>query len=224
MIDRSGYGSNDLMGISNGFSGGGFNPASFGNSLGQFISGFTNDSARPYIKGSDRYGQLAEQGKNYQNPFFQFGREQLPNYGNWLESMKNPTDFINNIMGQYQESPFAHYQQQQAQRAGTNAASASGLIGSTPFAQQLQQNAGNIASQDQNNWLQNVLGINTQYGQGLGGAISGGQHAGDILTQLQQMLAEYQGGAAYGQAAGEGYDRSNRIGGGLGILSSIFGA
>ena len=125
-------------------------------------------------------------------------------------------------MGQYQESPYAQYLQKQSMRAGTNAASASGLTGSTPFAQQLQQNAGNIANQDQNQWLQNVLGINTQYGQGQNNLINSGQNSANTLSSLYNQMGQNMGEAAYGKQAGKQQDFWNTIAGGLGLFGSFF--
>jgi hypothetical protein len=113
--------------------------------------------------------------------------------------MQDPSGFINKLMGGYQESPYAQNLQRQSRQAGTNAASASGLIGSTPFAQQMQQNAGNIASQDQNQWLQNVLGINSQYGQGQAGLMQQGQGAANSLTDLLNQYMQNKAQMAYGQ-------------------------
>ena len=80
----------------------------------------------------------------------------MHDYQDWLQTQKDPSKFINDQMANYQESPYAHYLQQQSMRAGQNAASASGLSGSTPLMQQMQQNSGQIASGDMNQWLQNV--------------------------------------------------------------------
>ena len=124
-------------------------------------------------------------------------------------------------MGQYAESPYAQYLQKQSLRAGQNAASASGLSGSTPLMQQLQQNAGNIASKDQNDWLQNVLGINTQYGQGQNNLMTGGQNAANALTNMNAQMGQQMGQAAYGQQAGKQQDRFNILGG-IGNLIGSF--
>ena len=123
--------------------------------------------------------------------------------------MKDPSQFINNLMGKYYQSPWAKNMIQQSNNAGTNAASASGLTGSTPFAQQLQQNAGNISSQDQNNWLQNVLGINTQYGAGQQSLANMGQSSANTLGDIYNRIGE----GAYGARAGENQDRNNMMSG-----------
>jgi hypothetical protein len=117
-------------------------------------------------------------------------------------------------MGKYSESPWAKYQQEQALRASGNMGSASGMGGSTPMAQFNQENARNISSQDMNQWLQNVLGINTQYGAGLGHQIGIGQGAANQLTGLYGDMGRNMAEAAYGARAGRNQDR-NSIWGGL---------
>jgi hypothetical protein len=194
--------------------GGGFNAGQFGQGLAGLFGGLFGDSAGPYHE----YSDWLQKAQNAQNPFYNAGVGALGNYQDWLKGMKNPTDFINNMMKNYQQSPFAKYQQDQSIRAGQNAASASGLTGSTPFAQQLQQNAQNISSQDMNTWLQNVLGVNRQYGQGEQNLITGGQGA---ANQLSNIFGQ-QGEAAYNARAAGNNDFWNALGGGANIISSLF--
>jgi len=192
----------------------GFNAGQFGQGLAGLFGGLFGDSAGPYHE----YSDWLQKAQNAQNPFYNAGVGALGNYQDWLKGMKNPTDFINNMMKNYTQSPFAKYQQDQSIRAGQNAASASGLTGSTPFAQQLQQNAQNISSQDMNTWLQNVLGVNRQYGQGEQNLITGGQGA---ANQLANIFGQ-QGEAAYNARAAGNNDFWNALGGGADILSSLF--
>jgi len=194
--------------------GGGFNAGQFGQGLAGLFGGLFGDSAGPYHE----YSDWLQKAQNAQNPFYNAGVGALGNYQDWLKGMQNPTDFINNMMKNYTQSPFAKYQQDQSIRAGQNAASASGLTGSTPFAQQLQQNAQNISSQDMNTWLQNVLGVNRQYGQGEQNLITGGQGAANQLANIFGQRGE----AAYGARAGENQDFWNILGGGANIISSLF--
>jgi hypothetical protein len=198
-----------------------FDPEMFGSGLGGLLGGLFGDSGAPYDKAMEQYQQWANKAQNTQQPFLNAGQGAIGNYQDWLKQQKNPTEFINNLMGQYQQSPYSQYLQQQSLRGGQNAASASGLMGSTPLMQQLQQNAGNIASQDQNQWLQNVLGINTQYGQGQGNLMQGGQNAANALTNLYSNTGQQMGEAAYGKESGKKNDFWNTIGGGLNILGSF---
>jgi hypothetical protein len=188
---------------------------------GSLLGGLFGDSGAPYEDAMKQYQDWANKAQNVQNPYLQAGQGAIGDYQNWLKKQQDPSGFINNMMNQYQESPYAKFLQQQSIRGGQNAASASGLMGSTPFAQQLQQNAGNIASGDMNQWLQNVLGINTQYGQGQQNLMTGGQNAANALTGMYGDMGRQMGEAAYGKKAGQNQDWSNMIGGGL-QLAAMF--
>lgn len=202
--------------------GGGFNPQGFLSGLGGLFGGLFGNSGAPYDAYSNEYKNYAGQGVNAQQPYYNAGTGAIKDYQDWLNKQKDPTGFINNLMGQYQESPYAHYLQQQSVNAGQNAASASGLSGSTPLMQQLQQNAGNISSQDQNQWLQNVLGINTQYGQGQNNLINGGRESANTLSNLYNQMGQNLGEAAYGRKAGKKQDFWNTLGGIGSLIGSFF--
>lgn len=187
----------------------------FQGGLGNLLSGLFIDQSRPYQNAQNTYQSLfpqimgyLNQGQNYLSgnfgqglqPYAQAGTNALPQYQNWLNTMQDPTAFINNTMGKYQESPWAKYQQQQAMHAAQNMGSASGLTGSTPLMQQAQQNASNISSQDMNQWLGNILGVNNQYGSGLQNMISGGQNAQNAMSNMQLQQALAQAGLSQSQA------------------------
>lgn len=183
------------------------------------MQGLTGNSGRPYEKAGEAYTPYYEKSKEFQNPFFQAGKTGTNKFQDWLSGMQNPSEFINKLMGGYKESPWAKYKQEQAMRAGTNAASASGLIGSTPYLQQSQENASNIAGEDQNNWLQNVLGINTQYGAGQESLMHSGEHAADMLSNIEGNAGNVAGGSAYGEEAGRNLDRNSMWSG----IAKLFG-
>lgn len=186
--------------------------------LQQFLGGMFGNSGAPFEAGMDQIQKYFGQAQQQQNPFMQAGQSAIPQYQNWLNQQSNPSQFINNQMGNYQESPWAKNMQQQATRSAQNFGSANGLSGSTPLMMQAQQNAGNISSQDQNNWLQNVLGVNTQYGQGQQKMVGMGQDSANQISQLLQALGISMGQGAYGQQAGQNQDTNNMIGGGLKFL------
>jgi hypothetical protein len=207
-----------MMGSSGGSSG-----------LASLFSGLFGDSGSPYGDAMKEFMKYYQQAQGAQNPFFNAGTSAIGPYQDWLKKMSDPSGFINNMMGQYKESPWSHHLQDQSMRAGTNAASMGGLpggeggagIGSTPFAQQMQQNSSNIASGDMNTWLQHALGINTQYGDGQKGMIDSGQHAGDMMSQLAMMMGGRMGEGAFGQKFGENQDFMNTI---SGIGKLLFGS
>jgi len=186
--------------------------------VSNIISGLFGNGGQAFQDAGNQFDKYYNTAQGYQQPFYQAGTQAIPQYQNYVNSMQNPSGFINNLMGQYQESPYARFAQQQAQRANTNAASASGLIGSTPYQQQGEQYAHDISTQDMNQWLQNVLGINTQYGGGLQNLMTGGQNAANMMTQLAGTQGQNMAGTAYGQSQGQSMDFSNLLGGLAGLF------
>lgn len=195
----------------------------FGSGLGQFISGFSNTGA-PYQAAGNEYKNYFNQGINTQNPFYQAGTRAIPNYENALAKYQHPDEFINKLMNNYQMSPFAKFLQQQADRYNTNKASAEGTIGSTPYQQAGEQYAHDISSEDMNNWLSQVLGVNNQYLQGQQNLIGSGQNSANQMTAGYQQAAPFLGGARYGERAGRNIDFGNIIGGGARMFENgLFG-
>lgn len=194
--------------------------AGLGSGAASAIGGFFGGSGNPGQSAGNAYQKYAQQGVNAQNPFLQAGTNAIPQYQAWLQGQSDPSTWINNQMNNYQQSPWAKYSQQQGMRAGENAASASGMMGSTPFMQQMQQNSQNISSADMQNWLANVMGINTQYGAGQQNMMQGGQGAANALSQMYGNMGDYMGGSAYNQQAGNQNDMWNQIGG-LASIASI---
>ncbi len=192
--------------------------AGFQDYLGQMLGGLFGDSGAPYGDAMDQYQQWMNKAQGVQQPYLNAGNDALGKYQQWLNGQQDPAKFMNNLTNQYKESPYTQFLQQQSMRAGQNAASADGTMGSTPFVQQMQNNAGNIASAGINDWLKNVLGINTQYGQGQQDLVHGGQNAANSLSNMYGQMGQQMGQAAYGQRAGKNQDMWNAIGGGLGMF------
>lgn len=189
-----------------------------GSSFAGIGTGLFGNSGAPYQAAEKELGDFYNRATGFQNPFIQMGTGAIPQYQQWLQGQQNPSGFINQLMGQYQQSPGAKYLQDQAMRAAQNMGSATGLTGSTPLTQYAQQQATGISAQDMQNWLQNVLGINTQYGQGLGSMVSGGQNAANVLSQLAQGFGQDIAGMQYGKTAGQQADRASLFGGLFGLL------
>lgn len=187
--------------------------------LSQFLGGLFGNSGAPFDKAMDQYKKYYGQAGALHNPFYNAGVGAIPGYQDWLGKMKDPSKFINDTMGQYQESPWAKFQTQQGTRAANNSASASGLIGSTPLGQANADYARNISSQDMQSWLGNVLGINSQYGAGQNQLMQGGQNSANAMSSLLAQLGQLMGEGAAGSQGGQNQDRNNLFGG----LLKMFG-
>lgn len=186
-----------------------------GNAGGNLLSSLFTNPSMPYQNAANQYQQWGQMGANAMNPFMQAGASTIPQYQAWAKSMSNPTQFMNNLMSKYQESPNAKFMQQQAMRSGQNMGSAAGLMGSSPLALQMQQNAGNISQQDMQNWMGNVLGVNQQYGGALGNEMNMGEQGANSLMNLYGNMANNMGEMAYGSGTAQNQNIGN-------IFSDLF--
>jgi hypothetical protein len=191
--------------------------------LKSLLSSRFSHSGRPFQRAGGSLTNFMNQGLGYQQPFYNAGVGATGDYQNWLKGMSDPSKFINEQMGKYQESPYNKFLQDQSMRSGINAASAGGTIGSTPFAQQMQQNSANIAQGEMNDWLQNVLGVNTQYGGGLEHLMAGGQHSADEMDELISKFGPELAQMLAGQSEGENFDKMSGIGGLVDFLTGGWG-
>jgi hypothetical protein len=192
-----------------------------GQAGGNFLSDMFTNPSMPYQNAANSYQQWAQQGANAMNPFMRAGQGAIPQYQAWAKSMSNPQQFVNNLMSGYQESPNAKFMQQQAMRSGENMGSASGLMGSTPLAMQMQQNAGNISQQDMQNWMNNALGVNQMYGGALGNEMNMGEQGANSMMNMYNNMANNMGDLSYNEGAAQNNQTGNMFSD-LGTLFSDF--
>lgn len=183
--------------------------------IGSYLFG---DPSKPYEDASKVLDQYLPQAQEYQQPFYEAGKAAIPQYQSWLQSMQDPSGFINKLMGGYQESPYAKFQQQQMRRSAGNMASASGLEGSTPLMDFIMNQSGKISSGDMQNWLQRVLGVNQQYGAGEAGLVGAGQTSANALSKMLGDFAGEKANLKYGAGAAEQGGLGEMMGG-LGNLA-----
>lgn len=128
-----------------------------------------------------------------------------------------PVGFENSVMSQYQESPYAKYQVNQATDAANRAAAAGGYLGTPQEQQGLASNIQNIVSKDQNQFYQNAV---QPYEFGTTAA---GQLAGQGLTATQQLW-QYLQALANNQAASASWSNQNHgLGGAFNALGGLAG-
>jgi hypothetical protein len=198
-----------------------YRASNIGGGLSNILGGIFSNPSKAYENAGNEYEKYYNQSQGYQEPYYNAGKEAIGGYQDWLHGMENPSEFINKQMGSYNESPYAHYLQQNALRSAQNLGSSNGLSGSTPMMQFMQQNANNIASGDINDWLQNVLGINSQYGAGLNNLMGYGQNASNTMSQNAMNQGQRMGDVAYNQQAAKDQRMGNIIGGAGSLLSGF---
>ncbi len=208
------------MGSSNPFGGNGGNQ--FAGGLSQLLSGIFGGTGKAQQKAFDEYNKYQQQAIQQQQPYAQAGQQGMKHYQSMLGNMEDPGKFLNNLTGQYQESPYQKYLQQNALNASNNAASASGLMGSSPLAQFNGQQAGNIANSGLQDWLKQALGINTEALGGYGHMMDTGANAANNMSGLYSQLGNAAGGNAYNQQMGGQNQWANALGGLAGMGMSFF--
>ena len=174
---------------------------------------------RGYEKASRQLGKSWDEAKGFQQPYSEHGLEMFPQLSEIFKNLLDPTKLQGDWMKSYEQSPMAKQFQEQNTNMGRDEASAMGLSGSSAALGNIQQGAGNIAAQDKQQFIQNMM---KQYleGLGLGKDIynTGAQTAGNLGDQAMGHGRDM-AGAAFGQtnAPGETFGDLFKMG------KSIFG-
>lgn len=142
-------------------------------------------------------------------PWQNAGFDALSKSQGQLDSMlNNPSEFINNIMGQYKPSDQYNFAAGQAKDAAANAAAAGGTLGTGYHQYQIADAIQGLSSRDQQQFLQNVLGVNSQALQGYGNIMNQGYNATGNIAQ------------SYGDMAGlKQQEQQARVNGALGLFN-----
>jgi hypothetical protein len=135
---------------------------------------------------------------------------------------QDPTDVVNRIGAQFQQSPFEKFQAGQAQKALQSQLAGAGLAGSGEAIQRSGQLAQQLAGQGQEQFLHDVLGQRQQQMGGLEHLFSGGLSAAQTGAGLLGQEGQALGGLAGAGILGQGQERSNLFSG-IGSLAGLFG-
>lgn len=126
----------------------------------------------------------------YLDPYQQAGTGALGQYQAGLQQGQDPMAFYNQIMQHYQQSPAMKFQEQQGVNALQNRAQATGMGGSGQEMKDIMQYSQGLASQGQQDYLKNILGMRGDYLSGLRGLGIQGQQAGTTMGGYQMRGGE----------------------------------
>jgi len=163
-------------------------------------------AAMPYLE------RVPEYGYNAYNPFINKGKqaeEQL--YPMYSQFASNPTDYLNQVMSQYEPSKGYQYREGRNLRAAHNTAAAGGYAGTPNDEENRTQMVNALMNEDMQQFLQNVLGIQ---GAGLSGLENRVEHGYGASGSLADYLGGAQGqmgSAAFGGAASRNANKSAMI-------------
>lgn len=202
--------------------------------MGSIISGGGSDASADMEKSlrqaQDLMKQYYGQATGYMQPFYNSGTQALGDYQKALSGMSNPQQFYQQMMQGYNTSPQAQFQQEQAQKASNQAAAAGGTLGGGAQQKSLADYTQQLTSRDQQQYLNNMLGIHGQYmgglsgleQQGYGSAGQMGNWAMNTGNELSNLMSQIGQSKAYGDIS-KGTGLSGLLGGLTGGLAGGFG-
>jgi hypothetical protein len=171
--------------------------------------------------------QIPDKISPYYDPYSQAGQRQIPGLEEQFGNLINDPGSIYNKLGSgYQKSPGFDFAMKQALQGAGNAAAAGGMAGSPQHEQQNMELATNLANQDFNQYMQNVLGM---YNTGLSGSqdiMGKGMNAGDAMAKMLAENMQNQASNAYSGAANTNRYRAGMLSflsPGMGMMTNNFG-
>ncbi len=163
-----------------------------------FLSGLFGGKGykNPADKANQTIGQIPGQTSQYFDPYINAGKNALPILqGQYNDLLNNPGGKLNQMGGQFQQSPGFQFALQQALQGSGHAAAAGGMAGSPQHEQQNMGIATQLGNQDYYNYLDKALGL---YGQGLTGeqgmaqgGLTAGTSMADMISQALAQQANY---------------------------------
>jgi hypothetical protein len=150
------------------------------------------DSAMPYLN------QIPGVGHEYYDPFINRGRNAGETVSGQYETLTHdPVALINSIMKSYQPSEGYEFNKNLLKKEMANTAAAGGIAG-TPFDQLNQaQNIKGLLSQDQQQFLQNALGLYHTGLEGEQGIENKGFASSNAIADLLGGSLNQRGGLAF---------------------------
>lgn len=163
------------------------------------------------------------QAQQYQNPYMQGGQNVQPGLMEMFKNLSNPAALQSEWAKSYEESPAAKQAEQMAMSRGLNAAQAMGLNGSSTALSGLQAGASNIAMQDRQNYMNDLMQkylASIGLGQNLYGT---GANAAGQMGQNAMNMGQNSANMAYGASSAGGNMFGSLLGMGGGLLGGIMG-
>lgn len=168
----------------------------------------------------EKYFQQAQQ---YQQPYLQHGEEAYGNLSGAMDALLNPEELYSKWASSYEESPAAKFAEELAQTHGLDAASAMGLLGSSPALQAIQGGKAQIGLEERQNYLNDLM-QKYMAGAGIGQNIYGiGANAAGQLGQNAMNMGQNAAQLKYGEKSSKGNLFGNLLGTGAGVVGGALG-
>ncbi len=168
----------------------------------------------------EKYYQQAQQ---TQQPYNQAGLETLPKYSGAMDKLLDPSKLEDEWSKNYQESDIAKQNEAMGTQHGLNAASAMGLMGSSPALQAIQSGTSGIVAQDRQKYLDDLM-QKYMTGIGIGQDIYGkGAGAANTMSQNSMNMGTNSAENTFNQNNAQGDLFGKLLGYGAGMVGSALG-
>ncbi len=186
------------------------------------VLGAANSFAHPekgYAKGQEQLDKYYQQAQGYLQPYNQYGQNAYAGYSGAMNKLLDPAALEAEWINSYNESPSAKNTEAIAQEHGLDAASSLGLMGSNTALNAIQGGTSQIALDDRQNYLNDLMQKYT-LGTNIGGNIynTGASTAGAMSNNATNM-GQNSAQLAYGQQNARGDLFGKLLGTGAGIMS-----
>lgn len=188
--------------------------------LSDFFSGGKNpaDAAMPYLN------EIPGMEKKYYEPYIEHGNEAYNTINPEFSGMaKDPVAFLEQIMKGYEPSKAYQLRRDETQRAAGNSAAAGGMRGSINDITNQSRLTDALLGDDMQQWLNNVLGLETQGLKGEQGFYDTGFNATKGLTGDLSNVLGTQAGLAFQGQANQNQSKSDLLSGIMKAIGSIAG-
>jgi hypothetical protein len=163
---------------------------------------------------------------SYQNmisPYISAGSNALGPYQSIINQMSNPGQYISQLMQGYTMTPQAQYALQQGERAANAGGAATGMAGSGAEQRELQRLGQNITQQDQQQYLQNRLGVLQQSLGGMNNLIGMGEKGANKFGSTEAKMADAMAQNQIGESEAQQGGKNNAIDTGFNAIGNMPG-
>jgi len=188
------------------------------------------DAQKMYERQMQQSQQQYNQAGQTMQPYVDQGQQAYGNYNTAMQNLMNPSALQDEWMKSYAPSEQAKYTSQMAGQQGLDAASAMGVMGSTPAMQAVQAGTSQIMADDKQRYLDQLM-QKYMAGAGIAGNIyNTGVNAAGTQTGVRQQQAGSTMQSApdlaqmrYGQGSSGSRFLGNVLGGGIAAGLNAYG-
>ena len=159
---------------------------------------------RAYKKAGEVEERNFKQSQQIRHPYIQHGEDAYTGYNDMYQKLMHPEQLQSDWANSYEKSPYATNLQQEAMGQGMDAASASGLNGSSAAIANIQKGSTDIMQKDRQQYMNDMM---QKYlsAMGIGSNLYGtGASMAANSANAQQQHGENQAQMTYGQNAAGG--------------------